>query len=276
MRSDPKRDAVSSRGVLSQVSYLLAGKPTISLLFLLLAVIEALGLTVLFLSHTGIFNKVLGPIIARLWGSRYLHYPDNFLLLPKLYGYEHILAVSTFGLIITAIVIKKIHSFLCGDQSATTFSVASFAFKKYLPLLAIWIPLYVLIRFTTRALFPYLPANLFIQMGGLTLLLAFFQILTAFIFPAILLSGKGFLKSVGEGVALALRRAPELALFLIVPIFLSVLLSYSKTMLPFWFKAQPDFVLVFLYAGIFITYAVDAFITVVSTILYIKARNVKS
>lgn len=262
-----------SQGVLSQASSILVNRPTISLLFFALAALESLILTALFLSHSGTFYKFLGPIIRRLWGERFLHYPDNFLLLPKIYNYEHIFILSTLGLLITGIVIKKIETYSAAENQASTLSSAGLAFRKYFSFLLVWIPLYLLIRSSARFILPFLSSNPILQIVGLALLLLFFQCLTAFIFPSIIISGKGFIRAVVDGIGLALKNIHKLAVLLFIPVFLSVAMSYAKAMAPQWITGEPDFVLYLLYAGIFVAYAVDAFVTVVATLLYLKVRT---
>lgn len=262
-----------SKGVLSSTFAAIIHNPTIPLLFFLIALIESLALTALFLSHSGTFNKILGPIIRRLWGDRFLHYPDNFLLLPKLYNYAHIAVLTTIGLIITAIVIKQIHAWTKNESGSTIFSSAGLAFKKYFPMLLIWIPLYLLIRTASRVIVPYLPQNALIQITSLSVVLVLFQVVSAFIFPSIVLSGKNFFRAVGEGVWLALKSGLLLFAVLIFPIFISVGISYLKAMAPYWIQVNPEVVLYLLYFGIIVNLLIDVFITAVSTLLYLKARN---
>lgn len=259
--------------ILSQAIAVILGKPTILLLFFLSALIDSLALTVLFLSHSGIFNTALGPIIRRLWGEAYLHYPDNFILLPKLQNYSHICLLVTLGILISAIVIKKIQGYL-KDIDVTTIHATGIAMQKYFPLLLVWIPIYLLVKFSLSAMIVHMPAVAYLRILELTGLLLFFQVVSAFLFPAIILSGKSFFTALGEGLVLSMKEVVNLIILLAAPVFLSVVVSYAKAMAPIWFPQAPELILVFLYAGIWIGMLIDIYITTVTTILYVKVRNI--
>lgn len=59
--------------------------------FLAYALIEVIAIIIIYLAPRAPFIKVFGPPIARFWGPAYLHYPANFLLLPKLVSHARIL-----------------------------------------------------------------------------------------------------------------------------------------------------------------------------------------
>ena len=76
--------------VYGQVFEILRKDPTITILFALLALIEFVALTGLFLSHSAPFSYIFGPIIQTFYSEKFLHYPANFLLLPKIFNHAHL------------------------------------------------------------------------------------------------------------------------------------------------------------------------------------------
>src|SRR5512137_299041 len=52
--------------------------------FIIFVFTELVLLMLLYVAPRQPFNAVLAPPIRAFWGERFLHYPANFLLLPKL------------------------------------------------------------------------------------------------------------------------------------------------------------------------------------------------
>ncbi len=262
-------------GLFRETTATILRNPLVLFLFVFLAFIQACALTVVFLSHSEPVNSLLGPIIRRFWGDRFLHYPDNFLILPKLFSYAEMAVITVAGLIITGITIQLIAS--ARDREHTSTIVTAFwnTLKRYLGMLFIWLCIFFALRYGARAVLDLLPNRLPLHFAGLLGVFLIMQMLTAFLFPAILLSGKKFWKSISEAVGLALKNSPRLFLLLLLPVGLSVALSYLKTMSPLVSQNNPDMVLVILYCSIVVSTAVDLFITSATAILYLKVRNSK-
>jgi len=249
--------------------------PLVLFLFVFLALMQACALTVVFLSHSEPIGSLLGPIIRRFWGDRFLHYPDNFLLLPKLFSYAEMAVITVAGLVITGITIQLIASAREREHSSTIVTAFWGTLQRYFGLLFIWLCIFFALRYGARAVLDFLPNRLPLHFAGLLGVFLMMQMLTAFLFPAIILSGKKYWKSVSEGLGLALTNMPRLFLLLVLPVGLSVALSYLKTMSPLVSQNNPDMVLVILYGSIVVSTAVDLFITSATAILYLKVRNSK-
>lgn len=253
----------------------IARNPLVIFLFIFLALIQASALTVVFLSHSEPFSSLLGPIIRRFWGDRFLHYPDNFLLLPKLFSYAEMAVITVVGLIVTGITIQLVASARDRAHSSTIVTAFWGTLKRYFGMLFVWLCIFFALRYGARAALDHLPNSLPVHFAGLLGVFLLTQMLTAFLFPAILLSGKKYWKSIVEGLMLALKNIPGLFLLLLLPVGLSVALSYLKTMSPLLSQNNPDMVLVILYCSIVVATVVDLFITSATAILYLKVRNSK-
>jgi len=253
--------------------HVIAHNPMILFSFLILGVIDALALTALFLAHSAPFSKILAPVIRRFWGDRFLHYPDNFILLPKLFGYLHVVVLTVAGLIISGIVIKLIEARVNGYSNISILSAAGTAFRRYFSLLAVWVPAFLLMRYGSRWLLPVLPASLPVQFTVLTALFLVIQTLTAFLFPAVMISDQGFFRAVKEGAVLTVKNAGLILGIIFIPALAGVAVSLLKHFSPAFIPVFPESVLLILYLGVVVSVAVDLFITSSMTILYLKVRN---
>ncbi len=62
--------------------------------FIILFIVDIILISVLYLSPRYPLSVLFAPPIRKLWGSQFLHYPMNFMLLPKLFYYARL--VSSF------------------------------------------------------------------------------------------------------------------------------------------------------------------------------------
>ncbi|MBF0532579.1 MAG: hypothetical protein HQL23_05710 [Candidatus Omnitrophica bacterium] len=63
----------------------LAGNPPILLPYITLAFIQLFILEIFFFSPQFPLSFIFGPIVRKLWGEQFLHYPVNFMLLPRIW-----------------------------------------------------------------------------------------------------------------------------------------------------------------------------------------------
>lgn len=264
------------RNIFRETAVTIASNPVVIFLFAFLALVQAAALTVLFLSHSAPFNALLGPVIRRFWGERFLHYPDNFLLLPKLFAHAETVVVTLVGLVITGAAIQLVASARSQEYASTIVKAFSQSFRRYAGMLLVWLVIFFSLRHGARAAFDALPnVGLVPHFAALFVIFLASQILTAFLFPALFLSGKKYWAALADGVNLAFKNLPALTMLLIVPVAVTVALSFVKTLSPMISKNHPDMVLVILYLSILVTTAVDIFITSATAILYLKVRSSK-
>src|SRR3989338_3524603 len=96
--------------------------PTIWFLFLAISVVDLISLALLFLSPSPPVSFVLAPVIERFWGEKYLHYPNNFLLLPELFRLTHFAILTVFGVFVTGIAVKKIEQDNARNENLSTLT----------------------------------------------------------------------------------------------------------------------------------------------------------
>jgi len=89
--------------------------PVILLPFVTIAFIQLLVLEVIYFSPRFPLVKFFGPMISRLEGESFLHYPSNFLILPKwfqLAQYVIYIFISSFFICTAINIISNIESAL--------------------------------------------------------------------------------------------------------------------------------------------------------------------
>ena len=81
--------------------------------FVIIALLQLFVLEILYFSPRYPLNLFFGPIIRKLWSDQYLHYPLNFLLLPKLFQYAQFVIyifISSFLFAVAIAIIAKINN----------------------------------------------------------------------------------------------------------------------------------------------------------------------
>ncbi len=99
-----------------QVFLLLKKDPTFLALYIISGVLDLAALIFLFLAPFAPVSYILAPVIRAFWSDVYLHYPQNFVLLPKLYNHAHLLLASTFGIFLTGLTMKKVEAEVRDDK----------------------------------------------------------------------------------------------------------------------------------------------------------------
>jgi hypothetical protein len=251
---------------------ILIENPTISFLFLLIAFLDVGALMSLFLAHSWPFSAILAPIIRTFWDDRFLHYPQNFVLLPKLYNHAHFVILSVFGVIVNGIVVKKIEGAVKGNKVHTSAAAVP-VLKKYLGLLIGWLVSYGVFVFAAEKILGLLPGNLPLQIAagfGVSLIL---QSLFAFILPSLVLGGRGFLKDFWDGIVFGFQNFIPASLIVALPVLIIVIFSFLKALAPVYTRTYPEAVLWVLLVGVFVSLIVEIMVTVTTTLFYIKVRN---
>lgn len=246
--------------------------PVLWLLFLGIGFLDLVALGVLFLAPSEPFSVLLAPIIRTFWGERFLHYPENFLLLPKLLNHAHVLILTFFGIFVTGMIIKKTEAYFSGSEISFV-DAGVMIFRKYFVLMAAWVICYGLFMLIIKKTLPLLPPQIVLRFGGSFVLGIFFQVLSAFFLPMILLSGKGLFPSLWDGLKLSLAHSPLILILASLPLLVLLLSSFFKAMTPVYIQFNPELTLGVLVLGIAVSLAVDFVLTSSLTVLFLQLRR---
>lgn len=269
----------------------LKNNPAILIPFAVFAVAESLTLFLTYLAPRAPFKLLFGPIIRTFWGEKFLHYPTNFLLLPKLASLNRMALYITLGSLLSGMaiaIICDIHRRKKVD-AARSFRAAS---GKYVSLFVIILIYMASFTFLTRIVDTGFAAYfnsghtklLFIKagfwMGPVLLSLNFLLALitqSAFIYaiPVLLMDEEKLSKSILKSFQLFKR------LFIPTIILVGLPMLLYIPLMVFEFKAGflvnrlfPESVLLVLFSGIIVNSLVlDPLITTSATFLYLADRD---
>jgi len=104
--------------------------PIILFPFITVAFIQLLALEILYFSTRPPLSVFFAPLIERMWGEGFLHYPNNFLILPKLFQYAQIAIYLLFGGFFISTAIKMIGD-INAERKACFTSACKYALGRY-------------------------------------------------------------------------------------------------------------------------------------------------
>lgn len=97
----------------------LAGNKKILFPFVIIAFVQLLCLEILYFANRYPLNIFFSPIISKLWSEEFLHYPMNFILLPKLFQYAQIPTYIFLSSFFIAVAIAMIYQLEQGHALKT-------------------------------------------------------------------------------------------------------------------------------------------------------------
>jgi len=261
--------------VYQQAFFVLIKDPTIWIPFIFIGVLDFIALALLFLAPSPPVSYVVAPIIRTFWSARFLHYPENFLLLPKLQAHAHFLIATIFGVFVTGMAIKKIEASLKGDVRLSTSTAIREVFGRYISLVVVWLFAYFLFKILFNFLNPILAMGLWVQLGAGYVVAVIVQALLGFIIPAVMLREGGFFESVWKGIVFGFKNLGIASALMVVPLLVVTAVSFAKGFSPILVNYyEPDSVLWILVVGIILTVIADILVTSVTTVLYLKKGRI--
>ncbi len=261
--------------------------PSIFVPFIAFAIIECAALICLFLAPRMPFSLVLAPLIRTFWGEKFLHYPVNFLLLPKLSSLSKLVLYVIFGSVFSGAAVHFIGEVFQNRKNANIALSFFYAAKKYIYLFgamffltvlyyySVKIPASLLMKYFTsghsRLLF--LKAELWIGP-----LLAVFNFATGvviqgaclYILPFLLIDNEKLIKAVFRSFMLFKKLFLQTLVIVTLPSLLYIPFIIINYNTPFLIQNLfPEVVLLVLIAGLTVnSIVIDCMMTTTSTALF--------
>jgi len=268
---------------------LLKFHPILMFPFVIFGAIDAFIFTIIFLAPRKPFLAALGPVISTFWGEKFLHYPYNFLLLPKLESFSRMGLTVIFASLLTGTAVAMIHEAYRKKPIKLGHSF-KLALKKYVYLFVAVLfftgMFYLIIRVANAFLIHYflsagrsrsflmtqfglgpivLCVNLFISI--------FVQAAFNYIIPVLMIENKKFFKSISVALALFERLFLFTLLLVGIPLLAYIpiiILNYNTILLIR--QVFPELVLMISYLGIIISaLIINPIITASATLAYLEA-----
>lgn len=265
--------------------------PSLFTPFLIFSIVELISLLALFLIPRMPLRILFGPIVRTFWGEIFLHYPANFLLLPKLASFARMGLTILIGSLLTGVAVGMISDFYA-QKRINLKHAFKLAFKNYLSLIIIVFTFtagyYFLTKLFTLLLYKYFSSGhsrlLFIKahiwFGPIFIVFNFFlgifiQALFIYAIPFLLLGKKKILPAIIKSFVLFKRLFLSTLILVSLPMIIYiplVILSYNNAVL--MDKFFPEITLWVLALTTLVTsLVIDSIITVSTTLLYLEKES---
>ena len=287
----PQKSLLSQVGSLySQVVNYIKKYPLLITPFLIFTILELLSIIILFLAPRMPFRLLLAPPIRAFWGERFLHYPINFMLLPKLASLSRMVLSVVIGSFLTGMAV-----FLFGriaeKREPRLKDAVQGSLKKYAALFLIvfgYVGIYYFLnKFFLIALAKYFVAGhrklLFLGaglwMGPILLAISFILAIlvqSAFIYaiPALIIGREKLLKAIGTSFRFFLKNFFLTLVLVGLPMLFYVPIIIFQLNASFLIiKIFPESMLwVLLLGSVVSSLVIDLLITLVSAQVYIHKK----
>lgn len=265
--------------------------PALFLPFLIFAAIETAALIILYLAPRMPLRLAFGPLIKTLWGEAFLHYPANFILLPKLASLSRLGLAIIFSSLLTGMAVAIVYA-IHNKKGIGLRQAFRQALKQYASLFVV-VLLFSLSYYFSIKLISFLLAKYF--MAGHTRLLfiparlwigpimfvvnfiaaLFIQGIFVYAIPLLIIGKKKVIPAITGSAALFGKLFFETLILIGLPMLLYVpviiLTDKSSFLIS---RVAPESVLWICFAGTVISsLVIDPIVTVASTYLYLDTNK---
>lgn len=245
--------------------------------FILIALVNTLFLYLLYLAPQRPVSVVLAPPIKVFFGEKFLHYPLNLVLMPKLFYYAQVFINATLGVVLSALAVLMIAKVHKREKPSFLLNFIQ-TLKRYFSLFVVWLIPFIL----ASAAFKFSLTRYGSIEGwkGIAIVCASFllsvlvQIVFIYAVPLIIIEKKNLFSALGENMRVVTKLFAPTLFLVMVPalLYLPVLaLKFKSVYLMKTFF--PEIVLVILMGGVLISLLIDIVIVTAVTTLFLKERR---
>jgi len=244
--------------------------PQIFLPFLLVGIFSGITLYILYLAPQRPVSFLLAPPIRVFFGEKFLHYPYNLYLLPKLYYYAHILIGATLGILMNATACFMLKDIYYREREPRILANSFLSLKRYFSLLGIWAIIFFLSYFWLRLIKikgeNSISFSIFSFLGNV-----FISTLFIYAIPALVFEKRKIFSALGRSLVL-FKKFPFLTLFLVfIPSSFYLPVIFLKRNILFLMEHfSPEIIIFVLGIGISVSVVVDLFTTTLPAVLFLK------
>jgi len=268
---------MSALGVWKQTFKTLLSNRIILLPFVIIGLINSIVLSLIFLAPQPPFSYLLAPPIRVFWGDKFLHYPVNFILIPKLFNYAHIFTSATIGVLMAALAIGMLKEAKSGNKPQMLINLI-YALKRFFALFSVWLITFIIAAGVYRipTLFSGIVDS---SIFKILFFISYFIVAlveVAFIYapPAIIIEKKGIISGIKQGLLFTKRKFLTTLLLVMIPAILYlpllVLRTKSAVLMNQFF---PEITLIVLGLGIIGSVIINCLIICSTTTLFLNQRE---
>lgn len=276
-----KKDRPSPVKIFIETIKAFQNNPAVYAPFITFALLELISLIFIYLAPRMPLRPILGPPIRAFWGEKFLHYPANFLLMPKLASLSRTTLAVLAGSLLSGIAVAKAYG-----------RPVKIAFKKYITLFLIVFILtamfYSSFNLMNKLLMKYFMAGnkkllffgpgiwigpgLYVLNFSIALLL---QSIFAYAIPGVIKHDEKFVKSLVKSFSF-FRKNSVITLILVgLPMFIYVpiimLNAHTGFLISNFFPEAVFYVSIL--SLILSSLIIDPLITISTALLYIKEKD---
>lgn len=259
--------------------------PRLLLPFFINALLEGLVLGGLFYFPRPPFSAVLAPPIKAFFGEPFLHYPNNFLLLPQIFYYGQVLIMMTAGVVMFGMAMGMVYQASSGEgEEVKIFGNLNRAIRRYASLIGVWLTTFIISLVILRG--PHFLAIKFLHpttFAGILLQMLFYagiglvflaEALFIYAYPAIIVERRKFLGAIKRSFGVSKRVFLTTVILIAVPRVLDVAVTISKQNLrQFMNLTFPEVTLVILVFGIIVTFITDSLVFLTAGNLFVLMKE---
>jgi len=255
--------------------------PVLLLPFLITAIVQACALTILFNAPRPPVSIVLAPPIRAFFGDRFLHYPDNFLLLPQLFYFVGVIILMCFGVIMFGMSMGMLYQANAKAEKIKIFGNLNRSIRRYFALVSVWIIPFVISLIILRGprylIFTFLkptdPAKILFHLSFYIGVILVFIVEGFFIYtyPSIIVERKKIIGAIKNSFSVAKGALLVTVLLIAVPRVLDIgVILLKQNLIRFMNISVPEITLVILAGEIIITFITDSLVFLTTANLFIK------
>jgi len=284
MTSSVKQNLLATLG-------LIVKRPIVLLPFTIFAFFELLTLELFYFSSGWPLSLVIGPVVRKFYGERFVHYPGNLFVLPQIFYYAQIFLYIVVGVFLTAIAVNVFRN-IQKNLPLKPDALIKNSLKRYpafllygIVIVACWVlmrkaDVFILSRFFAFAVKSY--PNAVPRLGPfITPVFIFFTnvVLHAFFVltvPIIVIQQRSFLRALGSSIRLGGRYFFVLFTLVFLPYVVYLPLSLVKS-----FSARiavltfPEMNAVITAAGVILALFVDCVVVLSASRFLLERESLK-
>lgn len=250
--------------------------PALLIPFLVVGVFDGLLLLLIYMAPRPPLSALLAPPIRAFWGEKFLHYPLNLFLIPRLFNSVRIISTAFIGVLMTGVGIGMLKEVKQGLRPSFLFNLIK-SLRMYLRLLAVW-----LVMFGLATLFFKLAPLAIKAKQGAALQAAFYlsffitiliQVIFMYAMPAVMIEEKRFWPAIKRSVSFSRNAFLSTLILVAIPMLVFIPTIIFNEKLPMLMtKTFPEVLLIFMGLGIVLSMAVDCWITYSTTAFFLDRR----
>lgn len=268
----------------------LINNPVIVYPFFVIAFLQLLAIEILYFSPRFPLSVFFGPLIKRIWGEVFLHYPYNFVLLPKMFFYAQLFIYVFFGGFLTACAVHIIKEINSGKRIVLLVAIRD-TLSKYLHIvLATVLSLLLLSGLSEvynlvfrRALIIRSQAGIFGLIKNIVIHgTPYFQLLIAmvvttvfvFVIPIIVIENKKIFGAIINNFKSLWQMLGVVVVVVFLPMLLyAPVLALRSTVPPIQNLPFPELQILIIILSIVTTLFIDAVVVTATTMLYLVKKE---